>query len=60
MPISERFVEFVTHMFRNSAFQMLYRSIVCRPDVELCAQSQVSVIEPDGRVVLTFACSRLA
>ncbi|CAN0135821.1 unnamed protein product [Scytosiphon promiscuus] len=35
-PITERFVEFVGHMFRNSAYQSLYRSMICYPNFALC------------------------
>lgn len=42
-PLSERFLEFVTHMFRNSAYQSLYRSIICFRNFELCKpENQVS------------------
>lgn len=36
MPITERLLEFVARMFRNSAYQSLYQSIICTPGFELC------------------------
>lgn len=41
--MSARFLEFVTHIFRNSAYQSLYRSIICHRGFELCKpEHQVS------------------
>lgn len=36
VPITERLVEFTAHMFSNTAYQSLYRSVACEPRFELC------------------------
>lgn len=36
VPITDRFLEFTTRMFRNNAYQALYRSVICATGFELC------------------------